>query len=411
MKKIVCLISLVLCVLIASSPPGTAHAASFLGGPGDRASVLRMLQPVQWGGDVLLAGYTQEGDAPVGVLRGEPIPIAARWNAEEGVLWTYAPDESEGLGYFWILGELPGGQVALAHGRKIGLGASVVVLDADGQLVWSVLLPSTVSIAAVSQDHLYLFEDFFFRYPLGSATPMLTCADLSGMPLWSRAYLADPYNENDMVDFLALAVLKDGLLISGKALQWQGDCSFILKTDTQGNPLWCVETKGWGGFHTLVPLGDGSVLAAGNRSVSPTRGAIRVVRIRADGTLLWEQGIPKGCHILSIQPTNEGILVGGYFPESTRESDDYSLAIEGVGTLLWALDYDGTILWVRQLPNTLLGMVFAFRGITVDGMGEIHLVGQTPGGIRTIALSALQADAVWEVEEEGPAEGETWFYP
>jgi len=120
---------------------------------------------------------------------------------------------------------------------------------------------------------------------------------------------------------------------------------YLVKTDERGEVEWQetygTESTDWG--ETLIQTEDGGYLLGGTSKVDDPAGNIWIVRVDADGELLWENqfggGWGEDCNSLLEQPDGGFVLSGVGGPRNRMELGDnfYIVRMDSAGEFQWEL--------------------------------------------------------------------------
>jgi hypothetical protein len=128
--------------------------------------------------------------------------------------------------------------------------------------------------------------------------------------------------------------------------------SYVVKTDNNWDTLWTASFIGTGGnceqqyVNDLCPLADGGVVAVGGKAVcGDTMVGGNMVRLDANGNVLWAKYSGKYADPYPVMQSNDGnIIVGGYETDGGFNSvkDAFLMKLDLVsGDTLWSKRYGG----------------------------------------------------------------------
>lgn len=171
--------------------------------------------------------------------------------------------------------------------------------------------------------------------------------DIDGNAVWCKK--TDMGNKS--IGAGAVMAVDDGYLVTGSVAAANGTSIYLLKTDLTGNTIW---TKTWGepnrsnNVFSMVATGDGYVISGQYPIKNEFHDAVgRIVLTKTDlqGNPLWYKdydgpGMAAGRSVIAL---SDGYLVAGdtYYGEDT--SDIYLLRTDLDGNMLWNRTFLGPI--------------------------------------------------------------------
>jgi outer membrane protein assembly factor BamB len=213
--------------------------------------------------------------------------------------------------------------------------------------------------------------------------------DAAPPPRWERTY-------GEKLATLGRAITstpEGGLVIAGEEQvapeRFRG---WLLALSPEGSVRWerTPGHEGANGLSAVAALGDGSIVAGGVQD-----GAAWVVRLAAQGELLWEVKLPQLEQVTALVALPTGrIAVAGTAESSTT----------GLGTSrLLLLESDGRVTGDRRLPAEGQGELAALALLPDGGLvatGRLSRAGSVDWNLWVISLSP-QGDTRWEQVMEG----------
>jgi hypothetical protein len=181
--------------------------------------------------------------------------------------------------------------------------------------------------------------------------------DSVGDTTWSRTYRASLLSISEGTS--VIAVREGGFVAFGFSTPGNFDSRdfYLVRLTEDGDTLW---TRTYGGSDVpdesaaISETEDGGFVLVGNTSVSGSAlCAPRVIRISANGSVIWERVFSRSCSrhpwISDVISRPEGgwIIAGGIESASQNGNDYFLMGINNVGDSLWSATYptggDGTI--------------------------------------------------------------------
>ncbi len=172
-------------------------------------------------------------------------------------------------------------------------------------------------------------------------TILLVRFDANGDTVWTK--LVNPYPGNE--DPRELALLSDGLIITGSVHSGSNDNVFIVKTDMDGNIQWEEEYPS-GGIEFgegIAEIPSGGFYIAGITNAIGNGGLdVLGMKVDASGQLLWAKGFGRDGNELGydvdVMPDGGAIFTSSAFKADTSNFRDL---------VLIRTDADGDTLWTR----------------------------------------------------------------
>lgn len=296
--------------------------------------------------------------------------------------------------------------VVAANGDRIYAGSTnsfgnndllnyVVRTDADGLLLWE----RTYSLGTQANRLHSIIETTSGNlamtgvsdYPVSETTLIIT--DASGNPILSTTYgLLDDGSGQDL-----LQTSDGGFLIVGTARNASGNGDFsLLKIDASGTVEWTQNYGGnqWETAYNVFETSNGDFIVTGTEGNIGTY----VIRVAADGTLIWDQ-----------------VFSDIQFGRSACLTTDDELLIAGGNPnfiVVKKLDGSGNELWNSAPITTPLSNTFAHDIIAVNGgfvlAGNTALAGGVGDAIGFMAKIDDNGGLLWR-QMYGTGAGENFF--
>ncbi|MBU1701821.1 MAG: T9SS type A sorting domain-containing protein [Candidatus Eisenbacteria bacterium] len=279
---------------------------------------------------------------------------AAVASAQTSIEWDRTFGGTANDGFRSIIATDDGGILAVGLTYSFSANADIYLakLDAQGDSTW------TKTIGGAGRDYGwgicqtndggYVITGYTTLAGSGGMDLYLIKIDTGGNVLWSKTYGGEGDEEGR-----AVCETGDGhLIISGWTESFgagQKDLYF-LKADSAGDTLW---TKTFGGegldWGTAVcETSDGAYGVGGTIGTTASNNLdLYLLKIHADGTLLWEKNLASSGEIdadfgTGIWPTeNGGIVITGYGNDHTLNDaeDIWLIHVDGDGNELWSHRY------------------------------------------------------------------------
>ncbi len=232
-------------------------------------------------------------------------------------------------------------------------------------------------------------------------TILLVRFNADGDTVWTK--LVNPYLGNE--DPRELAMLSDGLIITGSVHSGSNDNVFIIKTDINGNLLWEEEHPSgaiaFGEGIAEIPTGGfyiaGITNAIGNGGLD-----VLAMKVDASGQLLWAKGFGRSGNELGydvdVMPDGGAIFTGSAFKADTSNFRDL---------VLIRTDTDGDTLWTRFFgghgSETGYEVKVDDQQIVVCGKGDVDnsedvIVARVDfNGNTAVGINELENTSAWNV--------------
>ncbi|MBP8073517.1 MAG: T9SS type A sorting domain-containing protein [Bacteroidia bacterium] len=161
--------------------------------------------------------------------------------------------------------------------------------------------------------------------------------DAQGDVLWSKSYgtTEDDYS-------LDMALTNDGgAVISGYTYSYTPDMqAFIIRIDSLGNVVW-ASTFGntWDRIaYGITPTSDGGFLAS---AWELTFGRFNLLKLNANGQLLWTKTREEGGATNLIETADHGIIFGGqtYLQDPLQQYHIFATKTDSLGNRIWTNRY------------------------------------------------------------------------
>lgn len=176
-------------------------------------------------------------------------------------------------------------------------------------------------------------------------TNFLVRFDAAGDTLWTK--VVDPFAGNE--EPREMALLSDGIIMTGSVHIGTTDKVFILKTDLSGNLLWQQEyaSSGLEFGEGIVEVPSGGFYIAGTTNAIGNGGLdLLAMKVDGSGTLLWAQGFGGSGNELGydvdLMPDGGAIFTGSAYKADTSNFRDL---------VLIRTNADGDTLWTRFFGN------------------------------------------------------------
>jgi len=291
--------------------------------------------------------------------------------AQFDTLWTKTYEEE--LDSLTMYGEslqptLDGGFVVL--GQESAVGQSSVLLmkaDSDGEHLWTKTLPHKTyeNVDAFSIDEtsdsglvvLTMESNFSCSGTVDSTSKailVLFRLDANGDTLWTRSYIQDYINYDDLCqypDFKGLVLRDDNLLFFGCFYLNGEKKTWLMKTDPVGDVIW-ENTYDMDDALDITEGQEGSLFITGGYGVQGQPATAYIVKIDSNGNLEWTE-----YETLSLSTRGDKIhsTIDNGFVVCGQYSSDYY-----IGPWLWKTDSLGNTEWDMGL-----------EGQGINGLGNL----------------------------------------
>ena len=252
-----------------------------------------------------------------------------------------------------------GGIAVVGQTRSWGNGASdlwLVKLDAAGRLAWDRTIGGPGNdrgraIAALPDGGLAV-AGFVTRTEEQGRDAFVARLDSDGAILWQESVDSPG---DDAASHLAIAP-GGGLLVTGyrHVSRENGYDLWAARYDPAGRLIWqrLIDRAGFEAGTSIVALSDGGAAIAGVVAANGGRLDARVVRLGADGDVLWDRtfGGDGNDSAWGLVPGEDGRLIisGATESHGAGSTDAWIFALDPQGSMLWERFYGGA-LWDRPM--------------------------------------------------------------
>ncbi len=237
-----------------------------------------------------------------------------------------------------------------SQGKRLDDDLLVGRLDGKGNLLWKHALggsqnDTATSIVVLPDDEI-LLAGFTRSKGRGRADAWILRLNGQGKVLWERTFGGSGFD----IPWSIALVADGGFIFTGEtgAGGRQGRDAWVMRLDAQGDPLW---EKTFGGekydiLTAIAPVPGGGFILAGN---TESKGAGRndgwVVRLDAQGEMLWEHTYGKknqdAFWSITAVPGGGFAVAGQIGTTRTGDSDAWVLRLDKKGRVLWEKTFGG----------------------------------------------------------------------
>lgn len=229
-----------------------------------------------------------------------------------------------------------------------GTGSTIFLIKTDrsGQKIWETVLPGNgfscaYALCPGSSGGTIVVGDTksktAYDHDVWAAE-----IDADGHKVWERNFGGPACDYGAAV----LPCADGGYLIAGGTESYGAGCYdvYLIRLDQEGHKIWAKTYGGPGSdcAYALMPAQDGGYILAGNTdSTESGQTNIYLLKINAQGKLLWEQkyGGSHNCYAWAVQPVADGgYIIAGEREEITPNGGgfkSYLLKTDGQGKLIW----------------------------------------------------------------------------
>ena len=232
--------------------------------------------------------------------------------------------------------------------------AWLVKFDDTGNKLWDYTygvadsIDKFYSMVEIDDGYLLAGQRALDIITLDGSGGMITKVDFDGNEVWSKKYGSDGI---DM--FRHIYPTNDGnFIVAGVTRSYGAEFinSWIVKMDVDGNEIWNHHYGGSGYdiLKQIYPSDDGGYIGAGyTTSYGEGSYDIWVVKLDADGTLLWEKthGNDLSNRANFVAPISNGnyILTGRTVLDGETLNSLFLMEVDNAGDILWEQTYIHTI--------------------------------------------------------------------
>ncbi|MEZ4964007.1 MAG: gliding motility-associated C-terminal domain-containing protein [Saprospiraceae bacterium] len=212
-----------------------------------------------------------------------------------------------------------------------------------------------LSVAAFSPDE-FIVAGFQHKGPARDKAVMCVL-NADGDISWSKTYASSTYNEQ--IEHL-IRTADGGILALLDRSSSGGQRTGIMKTDAQGNILWCKSYVSGETGGELARTIDGNYVFCGSAFISGTGNAPSVTKIDGDGNIIWAKAISLSgtynkFNNLAVAPDGSIYVSGNY---RVGESRNLVVKFSNDGNLLWCRNFDaGSSAITRDISVLIDGTV------------------------------------------------------
>ncbi len=300
-----------------------------------------------------------------------------------------------------------GGYIVAGSTNSFGAGSQdawVSKLDGEGNVIWQKTYGGAAwdSASSIQQttDRGYIVAGNTGSFSPAFQDAWVLKLDESGNVIWQKTYGG---TAGDYAEFVQQTTDR-GYIVTGSTRSfgtgnWD---AWVLKLDENGNVIW---QKTYGGTGDDDPSAiqqttDGGYILAGNtRSFGAGNGDAWVVKLEADGDVIWQKtygGTAWDGAIFAKETTGGGyIVVGGTESFGAGSQDAWVLKLDESGNVIWQKTYGG--------PAADIG--FSVRPTTDGGYvvaGSTSSFGTGAGDAWVLKLDE-NGNVTWQKTFGGPA--------
>lgn len=238
-----------------------------------------------------------------------------------------------------------GGFILVGYSYSYGTGgaptAYVVRTDPEGRMLWNRTYggPHAVAHAVEDDEGGCVVAGMTYSFGAGSADAYVFKIDDQGTLVWNRTF----GGRGSDVTYGIVACSGGGFALAGSTLSFgagNGDM-YLVRIDAEGRLMW---NRSYGGSLAdeawkLAEAADGGYLLVGRRQATGDRWNLYVVRVGKDGTTMWDfpygsDGDSYGTDCVALD--DGGFLVVGYvYLAGSTESDIVLLRLGPFGNMVW----------------------------------------------------------------------------
>ena len=295
-----------------------------------------------------------------------PFPTGTPANRSSGGdEWQIKIDD---CGDFADIMEVENGYIAIETGGYVagsGLGANMVKIDKDGNLVWKNRISGEREYfsSIVETEDGYVVGGYGYR---GKYTDFLLIkTDKNGNLVWEKTY-----GEKNVDKILGRTIkTKNGFLMVGYKSFDDASSVGVIKLDANGNEIWNKTFRGkdmeWAMGRDAIETEDGYMIAGICSYPTDPWTDIWLIKLDKDGNEIWNKTYSRGAFELNarIIEIKDGYLVGGY-----GDPGSYLLKIDKEGNIVWYYNYFGRFPFILDIAETSDAYV-------ATGSTETHAVG------------------------------------
>jgi hypothetical protein len=276
------------------------------------------------------------------------LSLACAW-PQPNILWnrTYGGSKND-LG--WSI--IPSGDGFLVVGRTVSYGSGkedlyLVKLDAEGRMVWNKTYGGEeMDIGhgiAPARDGGFILVGFSYSYGAGGEpTAYVVRTNPEGRMLWNRTYGGTRTAGAHAVEGDQGGCVVDGITYSFGA--GSAD-AYVFKIDDEGTLVWNRTFGGRGSdvtYDLVSCKGGGFALAGSTLSFGAGNGDMYLVRIDAEGRLMWNRsygGSSADEAWKLAEAVDGGYLLVGRRQASSDRWNLYAVRVDRDGSMVWDFAY------------------------------------------------------------------------
>ncbi|MBK5285877.1 MAG: T9SS type A sorting domain-containing protein [Bacteroidia bacterium] len=243
-----------------------------------------------------------------------------------------------------------GGFILAGSTESFGAGGSDVYLiriDTTGNPLWTKTFGGTGNEYCYSvqqtADGGFIITGSTNSFGAGGSDVYLIKTDTNGNPLWTKTFDAIGNGAGQCVQ----QTTDGGFIITGSCGAGGSDV-YLIKTDTTGNPLW---TKTFGGtgndnsFSVQQTADGGFIIAGHTQSFGAGSYDVYLIRTDATGNSLWTKtfgGTSNDAGYSVQQTSNGGYIIAGFTTSfGTGSFDVYLIRTDANGNSMWTKTFGG----------------------------------------------------------------------
>ena len=310
-----------------------------------------------------------------------PADISA--NRTGGDEWQIKIDD---CGYFADIIGVEDGYIAIEIGSYAagsGLGAKMVKIDKDGNLVWKNKISGERDCltSVVETEDGYVVGGYGYEENGRHTDFLLIKTDKNGNLVWEKTY-----GEKNVDEIVGRTIkTKDGFLMVGFR-SFSNHSVWVIELDREGNEIWNktfrIKNMEWAKGEDAVETEDGYMVAGICSYPTGPGTGVWLIKLDKDGNEIWNKTYYRGAFEINarIIEIKEGYLIGGY-----GDPGSYLLKVDKEGNKIWYYNYFGRFPFILDIAETPDAYVATGSTCThAVGMDDIWLVKISKDGEKII---------------------------
>jgi gliding motility-associated-like protein len=260
----------------------------------------------------------------------------------------------------------------------------------------------------------YIVAGYTSSYGTGGQDAYLLRLSGSGEVIWGKAYGG---SADDRLDYVT-PTATGGFAAVGytRSFFYTNFAFYIINVDANGNLIWSRSfgnnTTGGETGHSITQTSDGGFVVVGGYNQSPSLSNMLVMRLDANGNLLWAKTFDGGStdRAMGILEDNDTLVVAGYNRGGTFHDAVLMKLNKANGDPYWIKGYDvnfdnNGFYRLQKIPGGYSVMAATSNGFSVNGARQVAIKLDVNGTVtyshELTSATNKPTDRVWSTSDGG----------